>query len=394
MSDEEVVYICNALDSHTKSERGITTDSPAATNKVLGLCRALHGVGVRASVLSMGRGRQRGTFVFYPSVKRCFDNVPLYYVSFWDVPIFSHVVSAISLLRWFVFSGKMSSVVLVAYNRFWHYIPLLFFANLFKVRCYLDLEDGFDLPPGVFGKLLAWIYNFLCHSGCLIACEALGGQVQIRKKFICYGVADEVESLKAKDWLTGPLRVLYGGTLGRDMGVGLFIEAVRLLMAEHPFLENKIKFVVTGKGSMAWELKCFAENEARGWVDFRGDVSGDEYLFLRSKSHVGISLNLPSSGLRDTVFPSKVIGLAANGLLVVATRTSDVPKVFSLDEAILLLDESPKTLADAFCWIECNRGELSSLAVRGRNAVLRCCSSEEVGGRLVKFLGVGGGDES
>ena len=60
MTRPRLVYLCNAIDEITCRERGINSDSPAATLKVLQIASALADAGVQPIILSLGRGRQYG----------------------------------------------------------------------------------------------------------------------------------------------------------------------------------------------------------------------------------------------------------------------------------------------------------------------------------------------
>ncbi len=385
MKNQKVVYLCNFLDDITKEERQITTDSPAANNKVLALCCAMQKAGVDVSVLSMGRGRQRGSWLKWASTTRDVEGVPLIYASFWDTPIITHLITAFSLFSLFVKMKRKRTTIVIAYNRLWHYVPMLLVARWLRVSCYLDLEDGFIENPGITGRFLVRFFDWACSKGSILACGALGRQVKSKKTYVCYGVANVVEP-QEKKWTEEKLKVLFGGTLGRNMGVGLFIAAVRLLIKNKPEFKNRIHFVVTGKGDMAEEIEAFASGEAAEWVEFCGAVPRGKFDRIRENSHIGLSLNLPSSGLNDTVFPSKVIELSANGLLLITTRMSDVSKLFSSKDAVLLSDESPERLAGALCWAAIHRNEIFSMAKRGRDVVLHHCSPVRVGKDLSSFL--------
>jgi len=115
----EIIYLCNALDDATKAERRITTDSPAATNKVFGLCRALQNTGAEVAVLSMGRGRQRGSFKCFLGKEYVQGNIKIHYASFWDVPLLTHLVTACSLVVRLL-RLKSDESVLIASTREWH----------------------------------------------------------------------------------------------------------------------------------------------------------------------------------------------------------------------------------------------------------------------------------
>ena len=51
-----LIFMCNAFDDMTRTARGISTDSPAASKKIIQLCKALRLYEVKPIVLSMGRG--------------------------------------------------------------------------------------------------------------------------------------------------------------------------------------------------------------------------------------------------------------------------------------------------------------------------------------------------
>lgn len=386
MKLREVIYLCNALDDATKAERKITTDSPAATNKVFRLCLALQKAGAEVAILSMGRGRQQGSFTRFARSECFYTEIQLFYAAFWDIPFLTHLVTACSLAgQFFRIRRQKKQSVLVAYNRLWHYIPILCIARLLRVPCYLDLEDGFVGHPGISQRFLTHFFDWVCGQGSLLACEALGNQVKSQRQLVCYGVAN-VSKACEKNWSDGEIRVLFGGTLCEETGASLFIQAIRILIRKYSESISNIHFVVTGFGDMADEIKHLAMDEADGIVEFRGSVSTREYKQLLDKSHIGLCLKLASGSFHGSTFPSKVIELVSHGLLLVSTQVSDVPKIFSSQEALLLPDETPESLADALFWAATHRDEACLMAKKGREAVLLCCAPERVGAELARFL--------
>lgn len=385
MKKSKYLYLCNALDDLTKSERNISTDSPAASNKVFSLCRALLGVGANISVLSMGRGRQDGTTVWHRHFSRDYLGVSVCYATFWNISILTHLVTAFSLMYLLLKDIFKYKVVLIAYNRQWHFVPTLLMAYLLRVPCFLDLEDGYiGVQKGFRERTLVFTFEKTCNQGTLLACSALHDQVKSSHQLVCYGVAESVTHVQ--DWQTPKLQVLFGGSLCIDTGAQLFIDAVMLLINQKPELVKHLHFVVTGKGNMADEIAAFANGNAKKWLRFHPSVANTEYQKILAKSHIGLCLKLPSSVYHHTTFPSKVIELTAHGLLLVSTSVSDVPKIFSKDEVLFLQDESPENLSDTFEWLAMHRREASQISKRGSNAVMRCCSTQNVGHSLRKFL--------
>ncbi|UNE78277.1 hypothetical protein IMY97_23195 [Pectobacterium versatile] len=62
---KKIIIICNAIDDVVRSERSITTDSPAASRKVFMLADALADTHVHVDIISMGRGKANGGLKFY-----------------------------------------------------------------------------------------------------------------------------------------------------------------------------------------------------------------------------------------------------------------------------------------------------------------------------------------
>ena len=88
-----VLVVCNALDDKTRLERGIVSDSPAASRKVLMLCQALREAGAHPCILSLGRGRANGSLTYFPRTVRRVSGIPVIYAPFSHVRFFSQFLS-------------------------------------------------------------------------------------------------------------------------------------------------------------------------------------------------------------------------------------------------------------------------------------------------------------
>jgi len=385
-----LIYLCNALDERTCAERSITSDSPAATQKVLQITSAVRKSGVGAVVLSLGRGRQQGSGKWYPAKVVREGGVPIIYAPFFDFPVLTHLVSLFGLLPliWRLRSSRGSPAIL-AYNRLPHYLMATELARLLRLRRFLDLEDG-DVQEG--GTALRhWLarafsarFDRLCNAGGVLAASALGQQYAGQRTLCCYGVATPVAV--DRDWGAMPLVVLLGGTLQFTTGAQLFAEAIRCLRASGRPALRDIEFVITGKGDMAASLQALAAQEGLPKVKFLGNVSRGNYVKAIQQAHVGMALKLPSSDLADTTFPSKVIELASAGLLVLSTRVSDVPALFREDGAIYLNSEDPQELAERLLWLVEHRDAVARTATRGQAYIAETCSPQKVGELLKAFF--------
>gem|GEM_PF-4322866 len=185
-----VFYLCSALDEETKHLRSITTDSPAATKKVFGLCKALQVSGVDVCILSLGRGRQNGSGAYFSRSDKEVEGIRVCYAAFWHKAILTHFVTAFSMACLLLRNSNQKNQSMLVYNRCWHYIPTLFVAKILCIRCFLDLEDGWvatkqSLPQ----TLLTLFFDWACNEGSLLACDSLAEQVKTNHVLTCYGVA-------------------------------------------------------------------------------------------------------------------------------------------------------------------------------------------------------------
>ncbi|MFM2275740.1 MAG: hypothetical protein RL211_1612 [Pseudomonadota bacterium] len=390
MVASRLIYLCNALDEQTCSERSITSDSPAATQKVLQVASALRNSGVVAVVLSLGRGRQQGSGRWYPAKVVRIGGVPIVYAPFFDFPVLTHLVSLVGLLPliWRLRFGG-GSFALLSYNRLPHYLMAIEMARFLRLRRFLDLEDG-DVQESIstFRRWVAWVlaarFDRLCNAGAMLAASALSRQYAGQRTICCYGVASPV--IGDRNWFAKPLVVLLGGTLQRTTGGQLFFDAVNHLRTlALPELAD-LEFVVTGKGDMADSLQVLGAGDGFPKVKFLGSVPRVDYVRTVQQAHVGMALKLPGSDLADTTFPSKVIELASGGLLVLSTRVSDVPALFREDGAVYVNSEDPKELAERLLWLVRNRDAVAQTAMRGQAYIEEACSPKKVGQFLKEFF--------
>ncbi len=384
-----VVYLSNAVDESIRAERAITTDSPAATNKVLALAGAMRGVGMRCTVLSLGRGRQNGTGIRHAATARRLEHGAILYAAFWQSPWLTHLVSFVSL-AWLLAKliRRHPSLCVLVYNRAYHYLPALLLARLLGVRVYLDLEDGYIVEGrGVIrhlkNTLTRRLFSWLCPHGSVVANSGLAGQLHRPPAMVCHGVASATQG-PCQDWNAGRLQVLFSGTLLEEVGCKLLLAALEILRRQHPDVLHKMHVVVTGKGPFAEAFHGLAK-KAPEWLSFGESLSRTDYLDLLKSSHVGLSLRMSAYEMGATTFPSKVVEYAQHGLLVLTTRASDVPTLFG-ETALYLDEETPEALAFLLSRLPERRTKLRAMAIAGRARVISACSPAIVGEALKGWM--------
>ena len=392
--NQVVCFLCSILDEKTKAQRAIDYDSPAATKKVFDVCHALQTRFKNVYVLTMARGQQKGKRKYFSATIKQTSKLPVLYAQFVPLPLLTYIISAFSL---FILVGHLikknnkHAVHFLVYNRNWLYVPCLVFARLSGARCYLDMEDGALIESsGTLARinftLIKFTFGLLCRHGSILVAPGLEAQVNTTNNVVCYGVAHRNENMIMLDWRSDPLQFLLGGTLIRETGVLLLMEAVRILNRDFQTYKDTFVILITGHGALAVELSQFAQNEGQGWIEFKGRVTKTEYENFLLSSHVGLCLKLPSCEMGTTTFPSKVIEIATQGKLVLTTKLGHVSDLFGADGACYLEDESPQTLANAIITIVSNRNASMESALLGQHRVLEACNAEKVADDICRMF--------
>lgn len=383
-----VLIICNALDDVTRQQRGITTDSPAASRKIFMLCQALRLAGVRPLVVSMGRGRAGGSSEFFPSVLRRVAGVPIFYAPFSRVPFLSELLSLLVPLAIIFKLRRQSPKVTIFYNRLTAYIPSLLMSSMLGYRNVLDLEDGEVAASGhrragFFARWVSALFDRFCGAGALLACNALAEFTTSRPVLSYYGTA--VGESIFKKWQSDCVTILMGGTLCLDTGAELLIEAIRELRHEGPPWAQQLRFEVTGSGPSLAGLTALAAGAGFPEVIVHGRTTDQQYREILGCSDVGLALKLNAGPLANTTFPSKVIEFAAEGLLVLTTDISDVRSVLA-DGARYLTRDEPRELIEALENIVKNRPMARECAQSGLRRVKAQCSPRSSGQTVANFI--------
>ena len=389
MTVRRVIVVCNAMDDMLRIERGITTDSPAASRKVFMMCQALRRAGIRPVVLSLGRGRQDGSGRYFGATVRRAAGVPLVYAAFCHRALLSQLLSLIApvFLLWRI-RRLAGDQVIVFYNRMPAYAAALALAWLLRLRIVLDLEDG-EVPTqtsrlkrqvGVFARRL---FDRLCNGGALLACRALEASTRLRPVACYYGTVEPRQNFAR--WHEQGLTVLMGGTVSRDTGAHLLADALRSLRNIRAGWTEGLTVAVTGKGDAIDRLRLLAQEPGWPRVTVHGRTSDAEYRAIVERAQVGLALKPRSGPLANTTFPSKVVELAGVGLLVLTTDISDVKDLFG-SGALYLDDESAAGLAERLQWLCQNRDAAQRIAGLGMERVRDRCDPLLAGQALAAFL--------
>lgn len=383
-----VVIVCNALDDVTRQQRGITTDSPAASRKIFMLCRALRLAGVRPYIISLGRGRAGGNADYFRTTLRRVDGVCVLYAPFSRVPVFSELVSLFApiALLWAIRGRQPGSVVF--YNRLSAYLPSLFASKILGNRNFLDLEDGEHAIEGnrikqLVANSVKHVFDRICDHGALLACSALRDFTSIRPIHCYYGTAPDFSH--APRFQSQTVSVLMGGTLIPDTGAGLLIDALARMRSSGVSWTSGLTIHVTGIGSCLADFESLAAAPGYPAVVVHGRISNDAYASILRTCDVGLALKLNEGALANTTFPSKVVEYAAAGMLVLTTDISDVRLVLG-EGALYMSEDSSLQLMKLLERVVQDRSAMQALAQQGRENVRTLCSPARAGLMVAEFV--------
>ncbi len=382
-----LIILCNALDDHTRIERGISTDSPAASRKVFLAARAIAAVGVKPVIVSLGRGRANGSDSRFATTVRRHHGVPVVYLRF------SHRQGVSELISLFAPAGvlwklrkRRDQKTIVFYNQLLAYLPALIVARLTGYFTVLDLEDSATGNGGAlvrFTDLVRRIpFEWLCRRA-MLACSMIVRETRLRPTLCYYGTVEETEA--SRNWTASQIHVLLGGTIAPDTGAPLLAEAILRLRQAQPDWARSVVFEITGKGPSLPALIELAADSRAPMLLVHGRTTDAEYRAIMARAHVGLALKPNKGDLAHTTFPSKVTEMAAAGMLVLSTDISDVRTVLG-DGARYLERDDAELLVERLRDIVTKRKAASDSAALGASEVARICAPRRAGKLLADFL--------
>lgn len=390
MKKRRAIFICNALDDDTRVERQIFSDSPAASKKTILMAQALRAIGEQVAIVSMGRGKVGGSVKYFSVKVKRINGVLIIYAPFINFPILSQFISML-FLPYLVFSlngfkGKASAIF---YNRTAAYIPTLLLSYIFGYSRVLDLEDG-DLPLTrwnlyeLYLALKRLLYDGLCSQGTILACRALGKENSKSNSLCYYGAVDNFARKETWD-KNKKIKFLFGGTVAKNTGALALIDAITCLREFPENWCNFLEFVVTGKGDSILLFEKLSQDSRPPKVTVMPLLTNKEYIDVVRACQVGLALKPSLGELASTTFPSKVIELSSEGLLVLTTNISDVEHVFG-QGALYLKDDGPTSIVECIRWIFENSDQAELLALRGQAAIKLRCELKKAGHNLAELI--------
>jgi hypothetical protein len=383
-----LIYLCNAIDDFTKNERNIKTDSPACSKKIFLNTKNLKTKNVNPIILSLGRGKSNYSFKFFKSKVTRLNGVVVIYAPFSKFKILSEFISFFwPLILIFRFNKMKEKVSVLYWNRTVAYIPFLIASSIFKFRNILDLEDG-NIPLTFLSfnyfkvKIKTKLYDTLC-SHALVTCNALKTNLAIKNVICHYGFHDnKIKKMPVRK--NDNINFHFGGTVSEITGANLLLDAIKSLRKSNLKWLNKVTFIITGKGDSIADFKSLSNSNNPPFVNVYSDQSFHEYSKTLRNCHVGLALKPKSGNLSETTFPSKVIEIANNGLLLLSTDISDVKSIFS--EGAIYTNSNVNDFVKLIEWIFFNFNKAKEISKIGSKKVEHLCCPEKLNSKLSNFL--------
>lgn len=390
----QLYFYGNAISDEVRAARGIATDSPAATRKMVGLCRALRSVGVGATIVSMGRGGgTRSGRLFRSEVDRI-DGAPVIFGPVLDIPVLSQIVSAV-WLGWIAvrLSRRRRGAVHLMYNQMSAFLPALVLLRMTRANIAADIEDGpirhnavaharplGTLSPGLFARFVT--------GGALLATSALASGTPIRPVKPYYGAIPAGNRARPAAMFDGgePLVALFAGYLNDDTGLAVLTEAIRKMREAGDPLFDRLVIKIVGMGPGQDVMRDLNETlSGAPRVDILGRVGNEAYAALLDGTHIGLSLKPVGGDVSKTTFPSKTVEYAENGLALIATDISDVRALFG-DSALYLEGNDAEELVERLRFALEQPTAVAEMAARGQRLVRDRLSYAAAGAELAAFL--------
>jgi len=283
--------------------------------------------------------------------------------------------------------------VIVLYNHALEYMLGLLILSARGIKPILDIED---IPRNDVKGFFHWFDNKifllfmnLTSSKKIVVSKKLANRLGIQESCIIHGANRlDIQVKESKVFLKdGFVKIMYTGTLIPETGLNLFCETVQRLVNSLKSTNYRVEFFIAGFGGEVeiQNLKnyCIGSNVK---ITYMKTLTYHDYLNQMMTCDVGLCLKMPNSDITDTTFPSKVIEITTQGLLLISSRASDVPELFDVSNAVLLEEPTSSCLLNAFMDLFLNPINFQKKAELGQKKALNIFDQYTVGYRVVNFI--------
>lgn len=225
---------------------------------------------------------------------------------------------------------------------------ILWAKSIKKFKLILEVEEIYSDVQVTAKRLRNYEKRYFCSADAYIfSTDLLNKKLNQKLKpyLIIYGTY-EVENSISDKFSDNKIHVIYAGTFDIRKGSAAAAAAAAAYLGENYVLH------ICGFGSEN-DTACLLElinksnrtNDCK--IEFHGLLTGNDYISLLQKCHIGLSTQEPSAQFNSTSFPSKILSYLSNGLSVVSIRIPAI-ETSPVGKCVMFYDEqNPIAIANA-----------------------------------------------
>lgn len=361
----------------------------AASNKIYSISKSLNEKGVKVkNVMSPITTSEKNKKIIRGLSYRELG-IDYYFMLTTSIRFLNRILASITYLFFYIFNVRKRDRVVI-YNFFPEYIFICILGRLLNNPIILDIEDGVREDEqgirGLANRLSFKLINSLVRKDKIVANTFLNSKYSNDNGFICYGAVSPVTKDYSCDdiiFSNEKVKVLFGGALFKETGTELYLEMLSNI-AQSKYRDS-FKFYITGYGDQGFINKIRNEYKMLD-VEVLTGISQHDYFSILSECNIGLNLKIPSEDMSVTTFPSKVVEIINNDMLLISTKVSDIPYIFSENEVVFLSENTGQCLANCLTSINNDRGMIDSYQRKSKAKLVNVMSFESVGQRLKEFM--------
>jgi glycosyltransferase involved in cell wall biosynthesis len=372
----KLAYICNAFDPETREINNISSDSPAAYNKVLSISKCIQSVNDDISIVSISIFNSNKKNIKLSN--QIVDGIHIFYFNLIRNKILKHVCIQFKLAHW-ILKNRYEGIIF--YNFLIDYLLSAIIANLLGCKIVVDIEDGLHknmpIASHIAGNILLKLYLFLSKGKALVVSSLLQNNKGIKKSLIVYGAGklDIQRHVKGSKKLS----LLFCGTIIPETGGLLLLELIHKI-GKLEYLSSNIDIFICGKGNLLNEIQKYATKY--NFVKCYGFVSDKEYKQILEKVDVGLVLK--HSVMAQTTFPSKIVEFSLNHLAIIAFPSSDISLVFNDNEVMFV--NNVQEIIDSIIYLLDNNEELNNRKALIAKKAKEVFDERKIGADILKLI--------
>jgi len=387
ISESRFFYFCTINTPKYENKVGHQVHIGAATSKAISIVTALRYCNLKGYLISLpiiGKDSTKKTMDY---LKAREGKTPIYFLPTKRDPFFRRIHGIFTAIIFAIKKIKNKDTVII-YNYPPEYFLMALFLYVKGNPVILDIEDAPLLkskkPRELINNIFFFLFKIIARKKYLTVSKEISKNLEPYPTCIVYGAYNDVSvKLTHKD---NEYVILYGGSLQRETGLYIFGETIRTLVTLS--LPKKIRFIVTGFTSDEKYIKYLEELIINTSITIENKInsSQEEYQKILPRCNAALVLKMPQEVIGSTTFPSKVVELTFSGLLLITTKVSDIPFIFTSDSAIFLDEATPNYLTKSVLWVLNHPEQAKQIALSGRNIALDNFSYPVVANRLKYFL--------